>query len=344
MPTEKQLDEMFDALVENGLSFIERSASELSTEPTLSVAHFATGLELLLKARLFAEHWTLIATTPHASPWSKIKSGEAHTIAAKDLCSAVMHTTGTPMSAVEKDFSKVFQHRNKVLHFVPHQDPVEVEAEQCRAWYRLHHLLTSVWQDVFGDSRSRIDQVEATLRGHRPYLKARFEALEAKLTGLSTAGLIAKCPACEFASAEMKKPLRPVVPFRCEVCGADGDLAEFECGNRLALYDLPTDCACGEEHTKEELFDALDANTGLSPKEASMAPDAPICGECLEGESMVVEYDGGEGYQCLDCGVYFEPEFYGACDYCSTPYVGYDLEGSYLTGCELCDGRLSRDD
>lgn len=137
-------------------------------------------------------------------------------------------------------------------------------------------------------------------------------------------------------------PLRPVVPFGCEVCGADGHLAEFDCENRLALYDLPAECACGEEHTREELFDLLDANTGLSPKEASMAPDPPICGECFE--SSVVEFGDGTGYQCLDCGTFFEPEFYGSCEYCNTPYVGYGFEGTYLNGCELCDGRMGRDD
>jgi len=43
------------------LDFIERSAGELQEEKSLPIAHFATGLEPILKARLFAEHWTLIA-------------------------------------------------------------------------------------------------------------------------------------------------------------------------------------------------------------------------------------------------------------------------------------------
>ncbi len=51
MPTAEEKAEVFSALVENGLSFIERSASELEEHLTLSIAHFAAGLELVLKAR-----------------------------------------------------------------------------------------------------------------------------------------------------------------------------------------------------------------------------------------------------------------------------------------------------
>lgn len=149
MPTNQEKAEVFKALVENGLAFIERAASELPKEPTFSIAHFATGLELLLKARLFAEHWTLIATNPQGSPWSAITSGDAHTLQASDLCAAVTSTTGTSLNHEKDVFEKVFRHRNRVLHFVPPADLTEVEAEQCRAWYRLHHLLSVRWEDVF---------------------------------------------------------------------------------------------------------------------------------------------------------------------------------------------------
>ncbi len=62
----EELHEVFNALVNTGVDFFVRSARELTTEQEFSIAHFATGLELLLEARLFHEHWTLIATQPHA--------------------------------------------------------------------------------------------------------------------------------------------------------------------------------------------------------------------------------------------------------------------------------------
>ena len=344
MPTDKEVAEAFKALVENGLSFIERSASELPTAPTFSIAHFATGLELLLKARLFAEHWTLVAEKPHKCSWSGLRSGHVYTLQASEICAAITMVTGTPLKPAQEVFGKVFRHRNQVLHWLPPGALGEVEAEQCLAWYRLHTLLTVRWKDQYEDFRTRVNEVERVLRRHRPYLQARYEALEPKLAGMSATGAIEKCPSCGFAAAAMESPIRTVAAFACEVCGADGHLAEFDCGHRLALDDLPATCPCGEEHTREQLFELLDANRYLSPKEASYAPEPPHCGECLDPECTVAELDGDSGYQCVACGAYFEAELHGSCEYCNTNWVGYDLDGSYLTGCEFCDGRLGRDD
>lgn len=47
-------------LVENALDFLERSINDLSTAPKYSVIHFYASIELFLKARLLAEHWTLV--------------------------------------------------------------------------------------------------------------------------------------------------------------------------------------------------------------------------------------------------------------------------------------------
>jgi len=340
VPTDDQKALVFDALVENGLRFIEAAASELASEPTFSVAHFATGLELLLKARLFAEHWTLIAANPHGFNWSAVQSGDVYTIQASDICAAVATVAGTSLNHEQEVFARVFRHRNQVLHFVPPTNLSAVEAEQCLAWYRLHHLLTVRWRDVFLKFAARIQTVESSLRAHRPYLKARYDVLQPKLSGLSAAGALAECPSCNFMSAELERPIRTIAKFTCEVCGADGHLAEFSCGNRHPLYELPAECQCGEEHTREELFESLNVVRYLSPKEQLDEPEPPHCGECLDSEVTVAELESDAGYVCVACGTYFEPTAYDSCEYCSTGWVGYDLESSFFSGCEFCDGRL----
>src|SRR4051812_17574119 len=92
MPTRDQLDEVFSALVGNGFDFLVRSAQELDKEQKFAIAHFATGVELLLKARLFHEHWTLIACEPHNCAWTSVKDGTVRTLQASDLCAAITTT------------------------------------------------------------------------------------------------------------------------------------------------------------------------------------------------------------------------------------------------------------
>jgi len=52
--------QMFESLVLNALDFLQRSADEVESAPNHSVIDFCTAIELFLKARLLAEHWTLI--------------------------------------------------------------------------------------------------------------------------------------------------------------------------------------------------------------------------------------------------------------------------------------------
>lgn len=50
------------ALMTNGLEFLERAREEIDTSPKDSVVCFWTGVELLLKVPLLQEHWTLVCS------------------------------------------------------------------------------------------------------------------------------------------------------------------------------------------------------------------------------------------------------------------------------------------
>ncbi|MBN1293095.1 MAG: hypothetical protein JXB48_14745, partial [Candidatus Latescibacteria bacterium] len=47
-------------LIENAFDFFERSLDEFEDNPKYSVIHFYAAVELFLKARLMAEHWSLV--------------------------------------------------------------------------------------------------------------------------------------------------------------------------------------------------------------------------------------------------------------------------------------------
>ena len=334
-------DKVFRALVQNGLRFIRQSAGDLPHQKEFAIAHFATGLELLLKARLFVEHWSLIAVSPHTCNWALLMSGGLKTVPASELCSAITTITGEPLKHAEVAFKKVFDHRNRVLHWFPDDDLAALTAEQCRAWHKLYRLLTGTWAESFAEFKEEIESVEKALRIHHEYLQARFDAEQRQLQGRLRAGQIASCPSCRFDAAVLTHSTSHASEFCCVVCESAGTLALFECGHRLALSDLPQQCSCGEEHTTEELAALLSASEGRSWMDD---PDDPPthCGECLQYESAVVAVT--DGFICLDCGTRFEEGAYSTCQYCNDGWVGYDTEHSYLIGCEFCDGRIDRDD
>lgn len=343
-PTDKELKEVLNALVTNGFDFLERSAAELVQEQKFSIAHFATGLELLLKAGLFREHWTLIGVHPHSCAWTSVKDGSVRTIQASDLCGAITSTTGEPLKHQDKAFRTVFDHRNRVLHWAPDGDLTATVAEQCRAWHHLRGLLTDSWQEDFAPYKNRIEKIEKLLLAHRSYLDVRFEQQETKLTGMGKARRLLSCPSCNFRSGVAEKSEDRVVPFECLVCGFQGSAARFACRGLFALDDLPVlECECGERHDRQDLLDELDPTPALSPKEMSTyEADRGHCGECSGFEATVAP--DGAGYICVACGTRFDSEDSSHCEHCDTRWFGWDNEGSGLSGCELCEGPDIDDD
>lgn len=324
-PTREQLDEVFSALVGNGLDFFERSARELDQEQKFSIAHFATGLELLLKARLFHEHWTLIAVEPHKCAWTSVRDGTVRTVQAADLCPAVTTTTGTPLNHERAAFKAVFDHRNRVLHWAPGGDLADTVAEQCLAWYHVRELLTGRWSDVFGSYRLRVEQVERQLRVHRTHLETRFKQIEPRLKEAERAGLLLECPSCEFLAGEAVDSPGRVFWFECKVCGHSATAFR---GNSGVL-----ECRDGSD-----MLDELDPTPPMRPKEMlTYVPDRAYCGECLHYDECVAP--DGEDYVCVVCGVRFEAEDSATCEWCGQRWFGWNSEASYLTGCEHCDGR-----
>lgn len=335
--TGEQLDEVFTALVTNGFDFFVRSAHEFAKEQKFSIAHFATGLELLLKARLFHEHWTLIATEPHNCAWTGVKDGTVRTIQASDLCAAITSTTGTPLNHEKAAFESVFKHRNRVLHWSPNSELAATVAEQCLAWHHLRALLTGPWNQSFAPFKTRIEEVEKLLRAHRQYLQVRYDQHLKKLNGMQQAGRVLTCPTCGFRAGVAEDESKRVLSFECHVCGYTASAARVSCDALYALDDLPIqECECGDEHDRQELIDALDTS---GPKDD---PERGCCGECLEVEETVVP-DGGS-YVCVGCGTQFDVVDATWCEWCNERWFGWDSEGSYLTGCEHCDGHGMDDD
>lgn len=338
-PSREQIDEVFTALVTNGFDFFVRSAHELAKDQKFSIAHFATGVELLLKAALFHEHWTLIATEPHDCAWTSVKDGTVRSIQASDLCAAITSTTGTPLNHEKTAFESVFKHRNRVLHWAPNGDLAATVAEQCLAWHHLRALLGGAWKLTFEPFQKRIDEVEKLLRVHRQYLQVRFEQHKKKIMGMEKADRLLMCPTCDFRAGVAVRGTDRVVPFECLVCGYTASAARVPCDALYALDDLPVEnCQCGETHDRKQLLDALDPTPPMRPKEMLMyEPDRGHCGECLDLESTVAP--NGDSYVCIACGAAFETGDSSSCEWCNERWFGWGSEGSFLSGCEHCDGR-----
>lgn len=330
---------VFDALTKNSVEFLLRATELLATSPNLSVLQFATGVELLLKARLFHEHWSLIASSPASASWERLIRGELQTARASELCKRITCLTGDRTGKLEEAFKEVLNHRNRVLHFLPPEDKDAVVTEQLRTWHFLHTTIERGWSDIFQGHAAELGRVEAAFTSNRRYLGTKYEELRISLKRLVAAGRVLECLACEYKAAVLVNGDGSVSSARCHVCSTRATAIRFAC-SEWHWFDEGTSeyaCSCGSTHEVDALVEELDATAGMRPKDAlASGPGRYRCGECLDFEPRVVPIV--DGFACLGCGAQFDGDQLSSCDWCSERWVGYDTKRTLFIGCELCDG------
>ena len=110
--------EMFDSLVGNAFDFLEHSSQELEISPKYSLINFTAAIELLLKARLMLEHWSLIIEEPQKANLSQFLNGDFRSIGMEEAIQRLKSIANSPISDKERRvFHALREHRNKLVHF-----------------------------------------------------------------------------------------------------------------------------------------------------------------------------------------------------------------------------------
>ena len=174
-------EQMLDRLVENALDFLERSVADFDDAPKYSVIHFYAAVELFLKARLLAEHWSLVVAKRQDPDLKKFESGDFQSVTLDEAADKLDKVLQSPLTPAEiSQFRNLAKHRNRMVHFF-HEGATEkaqddlkrqVAKEQLKAWYFLNRLLLERWDAVFGKWRKELANVTSALKQHNEYLQA----------------------------------------------------------------------------------------------------------------------------------------------------------------------------
>ena len=342
-------NEMFDSLVRNAIDFLKKSVDELEKSPKYSVIHFYTAIELFLKARLLAEHWTLIITDVNKvkrkkaeTILSKFEGGDFHSVGLdkcierlRDICEVRV-----PAKAVEH-FDEVRKHRNKLIHFYHpaysgEQAYVDIIPEQWSAWYHLHCLIVKKWWDYFGKYEEEIEELHALVSGNWKYLKAKYNELKPRIEEEKAKGILySKCSLCGYESAKFIEISDLLHSHDCVVCHYQNNYLNIECpecGENIIVRDLGQgECKkCGFEIDLDYLMEHIAPYQ--DPKED---PIVAYCAECECPEPSAIPF-GEYNHLCLNCLTLHDSV--GKCRFCDELNAGIDLETTYYSGCVICGG------
>jgi hypothetical protein len=328
-------------LVENALEFLDKAIKEIKSDPKHSIINFYSAVELLLKARLLHEHWSLVVSKEPDR--QRFESGDFVSVTFDEACARLRRIVQSPISErAAKNFDIIRRHRNRVVHFYHETDLSEVVSEQLRAWYDLHQLLTVQWKGEFDDFRAQFAGIEKRLQGNREYLQAKFGDLEAFLVRERKSGAeFEECASCGFEAARTETVLGDLKAAECLVCGYKTEWIEYECSNcsefsPLLEGGLFTCTHCGGRESEEAIAKTL--NQFIATKDNYLEAMVPgNCSEC-DGYHTIVEYH--DKYLCICC--FATSDALSACGWCSEFNNG-DMENSDWSGCTVCDGRAGWD-
>lgn len=337
-------------IVDSAIDFLSRAVRGIERSPKYSCIDFCAGLELLLKARLMREHWSLIVADSRAVSAGKLLSGDFQSVAMDDALRRVHHACGevVPQDEVAA-YAAIRRRRNNAVHFFDGAMTAEEAtryhdgtiADQCRAWHFLDRRLRSEWSVHFAAHSRKIERLRTRLLGLRRFLKASFEALTPELDQRRKAGdAVVECEACGFEAAPVQPVAEPISKAACLVCSFERTLLDLpcpECATRILSVEgtSPSCSKCGCVVDLSWLLDKYD----LSDR-AGGDGGAVYCGECGEISTPTV-IPMGAHHGCLNC--YRLLAGVQHCGWCHTAIAGVDLEGSGYMGCSFCPGARGDD-
>lgn len=349
MKSKKTKDD-FNLVVENAFDFFKKSIEEFDRELKYSVIHFHAAIELIMKARLLWEHWTLIVTRPDTANLKSFRSGDFQSVSIKDAKTRLESVVQDGLSQREFEcFLRLSDHRNRMVHFYhpgntgSRTELEKIVAEQCLAWYHVSRIFER-WSEQFQSFGEEIAGIDKAMHKHRKYLKAKFGALSEDIKNLEDRGItFSTCLSCGFGSFKEDAGNAPILDYECIVCRAreTGLMVDCpECGaqNKLIGESWHKCNECNHEidendiqafFTKDFVYDKHDPGRSI----------VAHCEEC-DGYETVVEVNGT--WICSQCFTKYDSEEVGECDWCNSLSTG-NLDNNYFKGCVACDGQYGWD-
>lgn len=272
--------EMSLNFLESSVDYIKGDQSKL-TELQFSTIHLVAAIELMLKARLVEEHWSLIIKDTNQLNQTKFKSGDFKSLNIDEAISRIVNVCGIKISDKNrKRIDRLKKERNKIIHIGSSVNQYQASSFIVDAYSFLYDFaiearLFSQGSDleiIFSEIKTKINNIE-------DFVTNRLNHIRNILVKHNN---VINCPECWQKSVVFSEKSRD-----CLFCRK-----EFEIDDFVGLYcdtffsfdfigDIVSECPeCGE-------------NSAIFAEEIGSVI-------CLSCGSTIIGY-----LQCMDCGEFF---------------------------------------
>ncbi|WP_331739628.1 hypothetical protein OG613_44150 (plasmid) [Streptomyces sp. NBC_00015] len=222
--------EVFFPPVPNGLDYLVSVVEHLESgdervsarDLKYAVLHLAAGAEVLLKARLQLEHWTLVFKDPGQAKRSELEDGTLKSCSPEETVQRLKDIAGAPIG--DKDTSavlKLAKHRNALQHYGLIGPAANARAVESQAAEVLDFLIRFLDEELLPalpmaemkSAEADMERIRGGLSRIQGFVKKRMQRIRADLEPLRDRTV--QCPDCD------QWALVPELDHRviCRFCG-----------------------------------------------------------------------------------------------------------------------------
>ncbi|MGW2749225.1 serine/arginine repetitive matrix protein 1 [Streptomyces sp. NPDC001450] len=303
----------------NGLDYLTSVVEHLDENESMvtprdvkyAVLHLQAAVEVLLKARLMAEHWSLVFSKPEDATRKALDEATLSSVTTDQAVTRLRNIAAVPITESEgKALTGLGKHRNKLQHFGLTAPARAVEA---KAGEVLDFLIRFVDEELLprlGPMERK--EAEGTLRGLRgglvninTFVKERTNRVRGEVKKEGAENRTIRCPDCDQMALVLG-----------DAAGPDGE--------PVAACRF-----CASRWEPEELLSFFRAEGQDEPSELNTCPQ---CGEWMLGWGVRILSDPvGEAAFCFACSVAFPALV--PCDRCGRPTDAADGSTSLCGSC-----------
>ncbi|HLL36645.1 MAG TPA: hypothetical protein VK545_22810 [Streptomyces sp.] len=276
--------------VRNGMDYLVSAVKHLtegSTPPDArdlkyAVLHLQAATEVLLKARLVREHWSLVFKDPGGATREKFEKGAFESCGLSATMDRLVKIAGVPISDKAREaIGDLADTRNALTHYGHTANAYAVEARAARV---LAFLLDFIHQQLHPALSSEahwvmntMDVLRLKLSGIESLVKERMKELSGELAPLAERTVICPVcrqwalvvgedsPTCRFCLNEWLDPLDAVADYgwmvlgednfavgECPICGREGAVVVGGSVAETKSEDVGLCFQCGQIYRKKD--------------------------------------------------------------------------------------------
>ncbi|MER8091373.1 serine/arginine repetitive matrix protein 1 [Streptomyces sp. NPDC094048] len=197
--------------VRNGLDYLasvvehlDETESEVTPRDVkYAVLHLQAAVEVLFKARLLAEHWTLVFTHPGEASRKALEEATLNSVSTDKAIARLRNIVGVPITDKEqKALTKLTEDRNKLQHFGLTHNARAVEARAGAVLDFLIHfiedqLLPYLDEPEATETERSLDGLREGLNNINSYVRERMNRIGGELKAEGAEHRTIECVSCQ---------------------------------------------------------------------------------------------------------------------------------------------------